>query len=209
LGATLTLAAAAIVALCRCGAAQVVIVTDDNGAPVAGAQVDAVSLSINMHARLTDGDGKAALPSNPQGTRWIQVSKSGFVPEQVDLPEQWPAHVTLHAAPQLEVHFHHWDDLRIDQPRESDDANPITKAELATYLDAHCLAKALVRVALDKREAPAGLRVPPAEIAAFFHERGFKRVLITLATGAFKGGPLVVLDSVDEAPAGVAPRDGR
>ena len=78
-----------------CAKREVVKVTDPAGQPVAGANVEAVSPSMNAGPNVTDTKGEALLPSNPQGAQWVVVSKPGFERTQVDVPKQWPLRVML------------------------------------------------------------------------------------------------------------------
>ncbi len=78
-----------------CAKQEVVKVTDATGQPIAGANVEAVSPSMNAGPNVTDANGEAPLPSNVQGTKWVAVSKTGFERTQVDIPKQWPLRVTL------------------------------------------------------------------------------------------------------------------
>ena len=84
-----------IVVCVGCNSYKVVKVYDDDGKPIAGAEVEAVSLSINSAPNLTDDEGKTTLPFNIQGTKWVQVSKSGYRFAQVGVPERWPLIITL------------------------------------------------------------------------------------------------------------------
>jgi hypothetical protein len=81
--------------LTGCSSRQLVHVVDANGAPIQGAAVEAVSPSINSTPNLTDASGDAPLPSNIQGSTWVQISKIGYDSIQVDMPSKWPLQVTL------------------------------------------------------------------------------------------------------------------
>ncbi len=83
---------------------RVVQVVDAAGKPVAGAMVEAVSLSMNTGPNTTDATGEAELPSNVQGARWIAVSKAGFERACVDVPKQWPLRVTLKPTTRPQAH---------------------------------------------------------------------------------------------------------
>lgn len=85
----------ACVCLVGCSSREAVQVIDPSGQPIAGANVVAVSLSMNAGPIATDAQGKAELPANVQGTRWIEVSKNGFETTRVDVPKAWPARITL------------------------------------------------------------------------------------------------------------------
>lgn len=78
-----------------CQSHTVVLVTDHSGKPLVGAQVVAVSPSMNTGPNFTDSDGRATVPSNVQGIQWLDISKDGFRPERLDVPSRWPLHVTL------------------------------------------------------------------------------------------------------------------
>ena len=84
-----------VLPLAGCVAKQVVVVTDATGAPVQGANVEAVSPSMNVGPAVTNAKGVAALPINPQGTKWVQVSKPGYTTAHEELPSKWPMNVTL------------------------------------------------------------------------------------------------------------------
>ena len=75
--------------------AQMVEVVDVSGRAVPGANVAAVSLSMAL-SRGTGADGKAELPSNPQGARWVEVTKTGYQRVETDLPATWPLQITFH-----------------------------------------------------------------------------------------------------------------
>ena len=78
-----------------CSGGQVQVV-DPSGTPIQGAQVAPVSLSINGEAHPTNAKGEASVPLNiGQDTKWITVSKTGFTPQQVDVPAKWPLKVVL------------------------------------------------------------------------------------------------------------------
>jgi hypothetical protein len=81
--------------LSGCSAARTVHVVDQSGVPVQGAEVEVVSLSINSGPSITDAAGNAEVPSNPQATRWVVVSKAGFVQDWITVPSQWPLHIML------------------------------------------------------------------------------------------------------------------
>jgi hypothetical protein len=70
-------------------------VVDAAGVPISGAEVEAVSLSINGGPNLTDMKGEAIVPSNSQETKWVAVRKPGYKYVQVYLPGSWPLRVTL------------------------------------------------------------------------------------------------------------------
>lgn len=79
----------------RGSAQQIVIVVDQSGHPIAGASVEAVSLSINSEPALTNAKGEATLPMNIQGTKWIRVEKEGYQSVHEDVPNNWPVKIVL------------------------------------------------------------------------------------------------------------------
>jgi hypothetical protein len=187
-------------ALRRCSPEHGVIVTDASGAPVAGAQIATISRSLEMDGERTDGKGRAAAPSNLNDATWIKVSKLGFATQQVSLPAQWPIHVTL-LAERLEILMSQWQELSIVSPRDAFGGHAVSKSDLLSYLADHRLPKELVVVVLDNRDVAVGQRPAPDEIASFFHEQGFSRVLVKLAPGATTDAPVtsdgVLLDSIE------------
>ena len=78
-----------------CEKREVVKVTDPAGNPIAGANVEAVSPSMNAGPSVTDANGEAPLPANAQDAKWVAVSKPGFERTQVDVPKKWPLRVRL------------------------------------------------------------------------------------------------------------------
>ena len=72
-----------------------VIVTDEDGRPVQGAKVYALSLSVNSGPTETNAKGEASIPSNVQGTKWILITKSGYKELQAAMPDEWPLRLTL------------------------------------------------------------------------------------------------------------------
>lgn len=78
-----------------CASRETVRVVNGSGQPIVGANVEAVSPSMNAGPNVTDANGEAPLPSNVQGARWVAVSKPGFERTQVDVPKQWPLRVVL------------------------------------------------------------------------------------------------------------------
>jgi hypothetical protein len=55
-----------------------VLVVDEAGMPLAGAEIALQSLSINYAGKTTDGDGAVRLPLVPQPIHWISVRKKGY-----------------------------------------------------------------------------------------------------------------------------------
>lgn len=79
-----------------CGHAPDVVVVDDKGAPIAGAAVEPVSLSINYQAVTTDSKGEASLGSPVQKVEWINVRKAGFADQNsIKFAGPKPIRVTL------------------------------------------------------------------------------------------------------------------
>ncbi len=72
-----------------------VVVTDVTGKPIPQALIYSISLSMNIGPAKTNARGEARVPSNIQGTRWIDVSKKGYRSLRVDVPKSWPFHITL------------------------------------------------------------------------------------------------------------------
>jgi len=89
--------ASIILGLALAGCAERVQVVDPVGKPVQGAQVAPVSLSMNGAAETTDAKGEAsvALSVGGQETKWVSVSKAGFVSQQVGVTGTWPLKVVL------------------------------------------------------------------------------------------------------------------
>lgn len=58
-------------------------VIDSQGNPVAGAEVRAVSFSMNTGPAITNADGWSSLPTNIQGTRWIEIRYQGRIQQFV------------------------------------------------------------------------------------------------------------------------------
>lgn len=63
--------------LCGCSG-NYVIVKDDKGNPVQGAEVYATALSIGAGPNLTNENGFAHVPSCVQQTQWISIRKDGY-----------------------------------------------------------------------------------------------------------------------------------
>ena len=79
---------------------QRVLVVDEANLPLAGADVEPISLSINYAKVKTNKKGKAALPHVLQPVVWVSVTKEGFKPSgQVSLKEENPMVVTLRPTP--------------------------------------------------------------------------------------------------------------
>lgn len=64
-----------------------VVVTDVMGKPIPQALIYSISLSMNIGPAKTNARGEARVPSNIQGTRWIDVSKKGYRSVRVDVPK--------------------------------------------------------------------------------------------------------------------------
>ena len=84
------------------GCRERVQVVDPAGRPVEGARVAPVTLSMNGAAEMTDARGEATvlLKIGLQDTKWVNVSKQGFEPQQVNVPAQWPLKVVMRPANQ-------------------------------------------------------------------------------------------------------------
>ena len=78
-----------------CGPRRIVRVVDPSGLPIAGAEVRAVSLSMDSNPSVTDAKGEAELPGLAQEVRWVRVSGPGGETVDVGVPARWPLQVTL------------------------------------------------------------------------------------------------------------------
>ena len=77
-----------------------VIVVDEFGNPIFGAEVVPVSLSINYTPVFTDHDGSTRLPWVLQSIKWISVKKAGFQQyASVDIEQRHRIVVILKKAP--------------------------------------------------------------------------------------------------------------
>ena len=88
------LATAFLPLLAGCASPKVVVV-DVQGKPIPQALIYSISLSMNIGPAKTNARGEARVPSNIQGTRWIDVSKKGYRSLRVVVPKSWPFHITL------------------------------------------------------------------------------------------------------------------
>lgn len=88
-----------LLSLVGCSARHNVVVVDPTGAPIAGANVEGVSPSMNGSPIATDAKGVAAVRDNVQEVQWVKVSKPGYDATQVAVPDQWPLRVTLQPTP--------------------------------------------------------------------------------------------------------------
>ena len=86
-----------------------VVVTDVTGKPIPQALIYSISLSMNIGPATTNAKGEARVPSNIQGTRWIDVSKKGYRSLRVDVPKSWPFHITLE---ELDFESHLGEEIR-------------------------------------------------------------------------------------------------
>jgi hypothetical protein len=59
---------------------QRVRVVDSSNRPIAGADVEPISASMNHGKLLTDQKGEALLPHVAQKIQWVSVTKEGFAP---------------------------------------------------------------------------------------------------------------------------------
>lgn len=72
-----------------------VVVTDVQGNPLPEALIYSVSLSMDVGPAKTNARGEARVPSNIQGTHWVDVSKNGYRSVRVEVPSSWPLMITL------------------------------------------------------------------------------------------------------------------
>lgn len=75
---------------------EIVIVSDTKGLPISGAKVIAMSYSIDMKSVLTNYRGEAALKTNVQTLKWVNVEKEGYESLHVQITGEWPLYVQLH-----------------------------------------------------------------------------------------------------------------
>jgi len=74
-----------------------IIVVDAKGAPVAGATVTGVSLSISGQRTQTDVNGHATIPWAIQETKFVIVEKGGYrSANQIRVDQDKPIRITLH-----------------------------------------------------------------------------------------------------------------
>lgn len=74
---------------------EVIIVTDDNGLPISGAEVMAMSYSINMKSIFTNYRGEAALKKSIQELKWVNIAKKEYETSHVQITGEWPLYVQL------------------------------------------------------------------------------------------------------------------
>ena len=74
---------------------SVIIVTDVNDVPIAGAEVTAMSYSINMKSIFTNSLGEAVLQSNIQKLKWVYIVKKEYQTSHVQITGDWPLYVQL------------------------------------------------------------------------------------------------------------------
>ena len=72
-----------------------VIVVDGNGSPIQDAEIYAASLSMNTGPAKTNAKGRATVPSNIQGAKWVSVKKNGYQDVQLPIPAKWPLKIIL------------------------------------------------------------------------------------------------------------------
>ncbi len=73
-----------------------VIVTDQSGKPVEGAQVTGTSLSIGGQFTMTNANGEAQIPRSAQQTKWLAITKAGYTSvERIDTGQPKPIVVKL------------------------------------------------------------------------------------------------------------------
>jgi hypothetical protein len=88
------LAIAFLLFLVGCASPKVVV-KDVLGNPIPEVLIYSVSLSIDVGPAKTDARGEARVPSNIQGTHWVDVSKPGYSSVRVEVPSSWPLTITL------------------------------------------------------------------------------------------------------------------
>lgn len=88
------LATAFLLFLTGCASPKVVVM-DVLGNPIPEALIYSVSLSVDVGPAKTDARGEARVPSNIQGTHWVDVSKNGYRSVRVEVPSSWPLTITL------------------------------------------------------------------------------------------------------------------
>ena len=72
------------------------IITDDAGAPIVGAEVVGVSLSVGGQKTLSDQGGRARVPGASQETLAVSVHKPGYISQlHVDVSQPKPISVVL------------------------------------------------------------------------------------------------------------------
>jgi hypothetical protein len=76
-------------------ASPTVVVMDAQGNPIPEALIYSVSLSMDIGPAKTNARGEARVPSNIQGTHWVDVSKNGYRSIRVEIPTSWPLMITL------------------------------------------------------------------------------------------------------------------
>lgn len=77
-------------------AKEVIIVTDVNGLPISGAEVIAMSYSINMKSIVTNSQGEAVLKKSLQALKWVTIEKKEYETSHVQITGEWPLYVQLH-----------------------------------------------------------------------------------------------------------------
>ena len=80
--------------LTGCASPKVVVV-DAQGKPITEALIYSVSLSMDVGPTKTNARGEARVPSNIQGTHWVEISKNGYRSVRIDAPNSWPLKITL------------------------------------------------------------------------------------------------------------------
>jgi hypothetical protein len=86
-----------VVLIAGCSRGRVEVV-DPGGMPIQEAQVTPVSASMNGAAGTTDAHGETIVLLNMgQDTKWVGISKGGFISQQVDVGK-WPLKVVLQPA---------------------------------------------------------------------------------------------------------------
>ena len=86
--------AACLTAISGCG--RTLRVHDENGIPIAGAEVVVTTMSATVPQGLTSDTGRCRVDNWFPGAEWfIHVSKPGFIGVSVEFPRKWPATVML------------------------------------------------------------------------------------------------------------------
>ena len=68
-----------VVLMTGCSTTKIVVL-DETKAPVADAEVEPITQSMNLAVLRTDASGTVKLPGTPQKIEWVSVKKEGFEP---------------------------------------------------------------------------------------------------------------------------------
>jgi len=93
-----SLSVALVVAALGCSGVPDVVVVTSEGTPIAGANVEPVSASMNGPSVLTDASGEARLPSGPQPAEWVNVRKDGYL-ARTNVPLEGPRPIRVVLVP--------------------------------------------------------------------------------------------------------------